>query len=72
MIDIAIKLGPSTNHITNMFKTELHVCKQQHTPTALFLVSFNISNTLVHTMYMKLHKHVDFDGPMCTHVFKCL
>ena len=32
MIDI--KLGPSINPITNMFKTELHACKQQHTPTA--------------------------------------
>ena len=34
VIDITIKLGPSTNPITNMFETELHVCKQQHTPTA--------------------------------------
>ena len=33
VIDMIIKLGPSTNPITNMFKTELHVCKQQHTPT---------------------------------------
>ena len=30
MIDMTIKLGPSTNHITNLFTTELHVCKQQH------------------------------------------
>ena len=34
MIDMAIKLGPSTDPLTNMLKTELHVCKQQHTPTA--------------------------------------
>ena len=34
VIDMTIKLGPSTNHITNMFTTELHVCKQQHTPIA--------------------------------------
>ena len=27
------KLCPSTNPITSMFTTELHVCKQQHTPT---------------------------------------
>ena len=29
-----VKLGPSSNTITKMFTTELHVCKQQHTPTA--------------------------------------
>ena len=34
MIDMAIKLGKCTNPITNMYTTELHVCKQQHTPTA--------------------------------------
>ena len=34
MIDMTIKFGPSTNHITNMSATELHVCKQQHTPIA--------------------------------------
>ena len=34
MIDMAIKLGPSTDPLTNMFKTELHICKQKHTPTA--------------------------------------
>ena len=34
MIDMTIKLGPSTNPITSMYKTELHVCKQQQTPTA--------------------------------------
>ena len=28
-------------------------------------VSLNISNTLV-DMYMKLHTHLDFDGPICT------
>ena len=22
-------------------------------------------------MYIKLHKHLEFDGPMCNHVFKC-
>ena len=34
MIDMAIKLGPSTNPITNMFTTKLHDCKQQQIPTA--------------------------------------
>ena len=34
MIDMTIKLGQSTNPITNMYTTELHVFKQQHTPTA--------------------------------------
>ena len=33
MVDMTIKLGPSTNPITEMFATELHVCKQQQTPT---------------------------------------
>ena len=33
MIDMTIKLGQSTNPITNMYTNELHVCKQ-HTPTA--------------------------------------
>ena len=32
-VDMTIKLGQSTNLITNMFSTELHVCKQQQTPT---------------------------------------
>ena len=35
------------------------------------IVSLNISNTLV-DMYMKLPKHLAFDGPICTHVFKYL
>ena len=30
VIDMTIKLGPSTNHITNLFTTELHAFKQQH------------------------------------------
>ena len=34
MVDMTIKLSPSTNPITNMCTTELHVCKQQQTPTA--------------------------------------
>ena len=34
MIDMTIKLGQSTNPITNMNITELHVFKQQHMPTA--------------------------------------
>ena len=34
-------------------------------------VSLYISSTLV-DMYMKLHKHLGFDGLMHTHVFKCL
>ena len=34
VVDMAIKLCASTNPITSMFTTELHVCKQQHTPTA--------------------------------------
>ena len=72
MIDMTFKPGPST---INMYTTELHVCKQQHMPTAnlkcLLHASLNILNTLV-DMYMKLHKHLDFDGPICTHVFKYL
>ena len=47
MIDMTIKLGQSTNPITNMNTTELHICNQ-HMPTANYLhVSLNISNTLV-------------------------
>ena len=34
IVDMTIKLCPSTNPITSMFATELHVCKQHHTPTA--------------------------------------
>ena len=34
MVDMTIKLGQSTNPITNMNTTELHDCKQQHMPTA--------------------------------------
>ena len=76
MIDMTIKLGQSTNSITNMYTTELHVCKQQRMPTAncLLHVSLNISNNLV-GMYMKLHKHhtyIEFDGSICTCVFKDL
>ena len=73
VIDMTIKLGPSTNPITKIFRAELQLCKQQHTPTAIkmcFHVSLNISNTLV-DLYMKLHKNVDFDGLMCTHLFTC-
>ena len=29
MLEMNIKLGQSTNPITNMFQAELHVCKQQ-------------------------------------------
>ena len=72
---MTMKLDPRTNHITSMSTTELHVFEQQHTPiaklTCLFHVSLNISNTIA-DMYIKLHKYLDFDGPMCTHVFKCL
>ena len=63
VLDTTIKLGPSTKPITNMFKTELHVCKQQHTPMANKMSFPCFSNTLV-DMYMKLHKHLGFDGPM--------
>ena len=35
MVDMTIKLCPSTNHITSTYTTELHVCKQQHTPTVI-------------------------------------
>ena len=34
--------------------------------------TLNISSTLVDNIYMKLHKHLGFHGPKCTHVFKCL
>ena len=34
MIDMTTKLGQSTDPITNMYTSELHVCKQQHMPTA--------------------------------------
>ena len=34
IVEMAIKLCLSTNTIISMFTTELHVCKQQHTPTA--------------------------------------
>ena len=74
MVDMTFKLGPSINPITNMYTTELHICKQQHPPTAnkcLLHVSLNISNTLV-DMCMKLHKHLDIDGPISTRVFKYL
>ena len=70
MIDMTIKLGPSTNPFPNMITTELHVCKQQHMPTASFPSFY--CNTLVDIMYMKVHKHLGFDGSMCTHVFKTI
>ena len=64
MVDVTIKLCPSTNPITTTYTTELHVCKQQHT-------SF--------TCYSRYLKHLSryvyetcFDGQKCTHVFKCL
>ena len=34
VIDMTIKFDPGTNPITRVFITELHVCKQHHTPTA--------------------------------------
>ena len=34
VVDITIKLGPSTIPITNTFTTKLHICKQQQTSTA--------------------------------------
>ena len=49
-------LGPT--HAHSQLKCLLHV-------------SLNISNTLV-DMYMKLHKHLESNGSMCSHVFKCL
>ena len=36
VLGITIKLAPSTNPITTMFTTPLHICKQQQTPTAKF------------------------------------
>ena len=48
MLDMNIKLGQSTNPITNMFQAELNVCKQQHTPTAnknVFSMFLSISQT---------------------------
>ena len=35
VLDMTFKLCPSTNHITAMFTTELHIFKQQCTPTAI-------------------------------------
>ena len=34
VVDMTIKLFPYTNQITSTYTTELHICKQQHTPTA--------------------------------------
>ena len=31
VVDMTIKLCPSTNSITTTYRSELHVCKQQHT-----------------------------------------
>ena len=31
VVDMTIKLCPSTNPITTTYTSELHVCKQQHT-----------------------------------------
>ena len=74
MIDMTIKHGPNTNPITKMFKLSYMLVNNNIHPRLIkmsFHVSLNISNTLVDT-YMKLHKNLDFDGPMCTRVFKCL
>ena len=70
MIDMIIKLGPSTNPSQLSY---LFVNNNRHTQLIkmVFHVFLNISNTLV-DMYMKLHKHLHFDGPMYTHVLKCL
>ena len=64
MVDMNIKLCPSTNHITTTHTTELHVGNNN---IHLLHVSLDI-NTLV-DMCMKLHKHLGFDGQKCTHVF---
>ena len=34
VVDVTTELCPSTNPITTMFTTELHIFKQQHIPTA--------------------------------------
>ena len=67
IIYFAQVLTPSLEHLklSYMFvNNNIHLKYLLH-------VSLNISNTLV-DMYMKLHKHLGFNGPKCTHVFKCL
>ena len=36
IVDMTIKLCPSTNPITTTYTSELHVCKQQHTSFTCF------------------------------------
>ena len=74
IVDMTIKLCPSTNPITTTHATQLHVINNNINPQLIKIslhVSLNILNTLV-DMYVKLHKHLDFDGQKYTHVFKCL
>ena len=71
MVDMTIKLCPSTNPITTSLQ-HIQLSYIFVNNNIYFLhVSLDISNALV-DMYMKFRKHLGFDGQKCTHVFKCL
>ena len=72
MVNMTIKIKVLSPSLTCLQLSYMFVNNNSHPLLKCpFHVSINISNTLV-DMYMKLHKHLDFDGPMCNHVFKCL
>ena len=65
VVDMNITLCLNSNPIINMFTTELHVCKQQHTHGELKGLSMCLK-------YLSRYTHLGFDGLACTHLFKCL
>ena len=73
MIDITFKLGPSTNPITNIQLSYRFV--NNNTRLQLIKISFPCFSQYLKypSRYVyKPHKHLDFDGQMGTHRFKCL
>ena len=79
LVDMTFKLDPSTNPITSMFTTELHICKQQHTPTAnqnMLLFSFfslNCSTSkTIRGAGLKFCTQVVSNDLMCSDLPKCL
>ena len=66
MVDMTIKLCPSTNPITIQHIQLSYMFVNNKIP--ILHVSLDISTTLV-DMCIKLHKYLGFDGQKCTHVF---
>ena len=54
MIDMTFKLGPSTNPITNIYTTELHVCKPQLTSLRCLQLSYMFVNNNIHPQLVKM------------------